>query len=79
VNENIINKLNATREMVEEVIMSAEWASKYDIKVLFYGSAVNGLLTNGASDVDLVVLICDKNTKELVHQDHKELLELVKK
>ncbi|TNV81818.1 hypothetical protein FGO68_gene16187 [Halteria grandinella] len=59
--------------------MSADWAGKYDIKVLFYGSAVNGLLTCGASDVDLVVLLCDRNTGELVYQDHKDVLELIKK
>lgn len=79
IEQALLDKLTQTKERVEQTIKSASWASKYDIQVMYYGSTVNGLLSNGASDVDLVVLLLDKVTGQLIDQSHKKLLELIMK
>lgn len=53
--------------MIEDIILSMrEYTDAFDVSVMFYGSTVSGLMTNGRSDIDLVVILRDKRDGSIV-------------
>lgn len=63
---------------LEYFIKQIKKFSKYEWKLEFYGSTVSGLMSPNSSDIDMTLIIAQKDKNEVAHVFHLEVLEAIK-